>query len=569
MATQSELAQIQHILGKRRNLDPNPLDLSSRKKSREYLDSHKDVEKRRRDRINTCLDTIRSLVPLCHQLPRHRRVDKADLLDLAIIYLRMVNQFLEKLGINDIFSAAHQQLSLFTSLEKWVRDHGEKSQDVPSFTKEILAFLEGEVETASHVIASQQTAGNATPGSENGFHQNSDWMKYEQAGLDDDSSCPRSCMTYSGSDEERSQGSYRESRSSGSEDSVGIASPSNFTTGTDFQRKFSQYSSVERLDGPFPSSGKDQMGYERSLTGNRYNSLLCQNTPKVQCVDKAVNTDASSSNFTWPPDNTFTLPIISGKIVLHTPKGLNGTNNLNAPVMLHAEIHSSPFQNQPPALQENDTHPKQSSGEKRYPERTSDANSLTTEAVCLSPHSTASKVGNNLPSHHITCFNDGLPSRSSVRPSRKTPHDIAAVPVPTMVHPDRFCLQPERLSAPMNLEEVYCNDEAEMKSYTSLMPLRRSSEERGASFLTSQSHQSPIAPSGVDDSDIDYRNEQNGPYFKRYVDGLGQSQGRNGSVNNGSNKSCSCCTNTSSSLKLKSLMVHRHKSQHNEHIMLR
>lgn len=38
-----------------------------RKKSRNYLDSHKNIEKKRRDRINTCLNQLKGLVPDCRQ----------------------------------------------------------------------------------------------------------------------------------------------------------------------------------------------------------------------------------------------------------------------------------------------------------------------------------------------------------------------------------------------------------------------------------------------------------------------------------------------------------------------
>ena len=38
-----------------------------RKKSRNYLDSHKTIEKKRRDRINQCLNQLKTLVPDCRQ----------------------------------------------------------------------------------------------------------------------------------------------------------------------------------------------------------------------------------------------------------------------------------------------------------------------------------------------------------------------------------------------------------------------------------------------------------------------------------------------------------------------
>ena len=49
-------------------LSPSPLSGElPRKKSRNYLDSHKSIEKKRRDRINLCLNQMKSLVPDCRQ----------------------------------------------------------------------------------------------------------------------------------------------------------------------------------------------------------------------------------------------------------------------------------------------------------------------------------------------------------------------------------------------------------------------------------------------------------------------------------------------------------------------
>ena len=57
-----------------------------------YLDSHKTIEKKRRDRINSCLDQLKNLVPDCRQYGS-KKLDKAEILEMSIEYIqRMQNQ---------------------------------------------------------------------------------------------------------------------------------------------------------------------------------------------------------------------------------------------------------------------------------------------------------------------------------------------------------------------------------------------------------------------------------------------------------------------------------------------
>jgi len=54
-----------------------------------YLDSHKTIEKKRRDRINQCLDQLKSLIPDCKQYGS-KKLDKAEILEMTIEYVQRV-----------------------------------------------------------------------------------------------------------------------------------------------------------------------------------------------------------------------------------------------------------------------------------------------------------------------------------------------------------------------------------------------------------------------------------------------------------------------------------------------
>jgi len=55
--------------------------------SQNYLDSHKTIEKKRRDRINQCLETLKTLVPDCRQYGS-KKLDKAEILEMCIEYIQ-------------------------------------------------------------------------------------------------------------------------------------------------------------------------------------------------------------------------------------------------------------------------------------------------------------------------------------------------------------------------------------------------------------------------------------------------------------------------------------------------
>ena len=51
------------------------------------MDSHKNIEKKRRDRINSCLDQLKVLVPDCRQYGS-KKLDKAEILEMSIDYIQ-------------------------------------------------------------------------------------------------------------------------------------------------------------------------------------------------------------------------------------------------------------------------------------------------------------------------------------------------------------------------------------------------------------------------------------------------------------------------------------------------
>lgn len=118
-----------------------------------YLDSHKDVEKRRRDRINSYLETIRELLPIYKHLPKQKRIDKADLLDMTIVYLKTVNSFLQNLGVKDVFCAIHQHLTLLNSSEKWIQSNADSFDSVPSFVYGLSKHLQSEHRETTKLLA--------------------------------------------------------------------------------------------------------------------------------------------------------------------------------------------------------------------------------------------------------------------------------------------------------------------------------------------------------------------------------------------------------------------------------
>ena len=56
-----------------------------------YLDSHKTIEKKRRDRINQCLESLKTLVPDCRQYGT-KKLDKAEILEMCIDYIQKIQR---------------------------------------------------------------------------------------------------------------------------------------------------------------------------------------------------------------------------------------------------------------------------------------------------------------------------------------------------------------------------------------------------------------------------------------------------------------------------------------------
>lgn len=93
-------------------LDSSPVP---RKKTRSYLDSHKVIEKKRRDRINQCLNMIKSLIPDCRQYG-NKKLDKAEILEMTIEYLQRINQQgIRPSGVPDLSQAQREWANEITT----------------------------------------------------------------------------------------------------------------------------------------------------------------------------------------------------------------------------------------------------------------------------------------------------------------------------------------------------------------------------------------------------------------------------------------------------------------------
>ena len=109
-----------------------------------YLDSHKTIEKKRRDRINACLDTLKTLVPDCRQYGS-KKLDKAEILEMTIEYI----QRFQAQGIN----RSTGNLDMNMGKREWANDlttwaiHNKMLYDGPSsldqFCQALLLHLQG------------------------------------------------------------------------------------------------------------------------------------------------------------------------------------------------------------------------------------------------------------------------------------------------------------------------------------------------------------------------------------------------------------------------------------------
>ncbi|XP_065916496.1 hairy/enhancer-of-split related with YRPW motif protein-like isoform X2 [Dysidea avara] len=115
---QHEAAALQNLVQQqKRELDDDQIDTSPvpRKKTRSYLDSHKVIEKKRRDRINTCLTHIKNLIPDCRQYG-NKKLDKAEILEMTIEYLgRLQQQGVRSAGVPDLSQAQREWANEITT----------------------------------------------------------------------------------------------------------------------------------------------------------------------------------------------------------------------------------------------------------------------------------------------------------------------------------------------------------------------------------------------------------------------------------------------------------------------
>eukprot|EP00118_Oscarella_pearsei_P025826 m.308853 g.308853 ORF g.308853 m.308853 type:complete len:513 (+) comp44965_c0_seq1:149-1687(+) len=107
-----------------------------RKKSRNYLDSHKSIEKKRRDRINNSLSTLKELVPDCKQYGT-KKLDKAEILEMCIEYLRRLQAHYSQHG--DVLATSPRDFA--TEVSTWILQHKQQHTELDSFIQAQLLFL--------------------------------------------------------------------------------------------------------------------------------------------------------------------------------------------------------------------------------------------------------------------------------------------------------------------------------------------------------------------------------------------------------------------------------------------
>lgn len=81
-----------------------------------YLDSHKTIEKKRRDRINQCLESLKNLVPDCRQYGS-KKLDKAEILEMSIEYIQKIQN---QAGVGGRGNASGLDLNL--NQREWAND---------------------------------------------------------------------------------------------------------------------------------------------------------------------------------------------------------------------------------------------------------------------------------------------------------------------------------------------------------------------------------------------------------------------------------------------------------------
>ncbi|XP_011406317.1 PREDICTED: uncharacterized protein LOC100632130 isoform X2 [Amphimedon queenslandica] len=146
-----------------------------RKKSRYYLDSHKSIEKKRRDRINNGLQTLKDIVPNCRQYSSQgsKKLDKAEVLEMTIDYIQRLQQnqpsntdieASQRELINDLMSWIFQNKLLYTG-----------PNGVEQFSNALLLHLQSlssspTVSTATGLMYNQYSDGGGRSASEDEQH---------------------------------------------------------------------------------------------------------------------------------------------------------------------------------------------------------------------------------------------------------------------------------------------------------------------------------------------------------------------------------------------------------------
>ncbi|XP_002742361.2 uncharacterized protein LOC100369799 [Saccoglossus kowalevskii] len=121
-------------------------EMSARKKSRNYLDTHKSIEKRRRDRINSCLNTLKTLVPGCrvYNVTAYaaKKLEKAEILEMTIDYLNKIHQIYPDGLLNDKAGCCGGNDQLVNEITQWVQEKKRCHNNVDDFVHTLIGYLQ-------------------------------------------------------------------------------------------------------------------------------------------------------------------------------------------------------------------------------------------------------------------------------------------------------------------------------------------------------------------------------------------------------------------------------------------
>ncbi|XP_078678990.1 uncharacterized protein LOC144914721 [Branchiostoma floridae x Branchiostoma belcheri] len=134
-----------------------------RKKSRNYLDTHKNIEKKRRDRINSSLTALKSIIPECKAYGK-KKLDKAEILEMTLSYLDKIH------SSGFTLKKEEQQTpgNWAKQLMQWVHQEKKNFHTVDEFVNALLTHLQTCVVSGSFAPVDlkgmlQGTSGQDTP----------------------------------------------------------------------------------------------------------------------------------------------------------------------------------------------------------------------------------------------------------------------------------------------------------------------------------------------------------------------------------------------------------------------